>query len=83
MFGAIRTAVDNFGDQVINRTPEASDVNPGEFLQNWITDKLPEAVVGLATRIGGREDGSGFIAQQALEAGQDPNLLGGILQNNR
>ena len=83
MIGAIRTAVDTFGDQVIDRSTESAAVNPGQFLQSWITDKLPEAVVNLATRIGGREDGSGFIAQQAMDMGQNPDLLGGILQNNR
>ena len=72
--------VGNVQDNVVDRGGEVAAVNPGEFLQSWITEHIPNAVVNLATRIGGREDGSGLLAQQALEMGQDENLLGGVLR---
>ena len=64
----------------IERAGEMASRDPGAFLQDWITTNLPDAVVEFATRVGGREDGSGFLAQQAIDLGTDKNLLGGILQ---
>ena len=65
-------------DRIVEVTPPAVDA--GAFLQDWITTKLSEAVVGLATRVAGLEDGSGFIANEAIKAGTDQNFMGGILQ---
>ena len=64
----------------IERSGEMASKDPGAFLQDWIQTNLPDAVVDLAIKVGGREDGSGFLAQQALDLGQDKNLLGGILK---
>ena len=63
----------------ISKGPQ-SGINPGQFLQDWIVNKLPGAVVSLATSIAGRDDGSGALANQALKMGQTPNLFGGILK---
>ena len=79
----IKDMVGQVGDQITDRGIEATappSVDPGAFLQNWITTKLPEAVIGLATRVAGREDGSGFIANEAIKAGTDENFMGGLLR---
>ena len=78
----VKDMVGQVGDQITDRIVEVTppSVDAGAFLQDWITTKLPEAVVGLATRVAGREDGSGFIANEAIKAGTDQNFMGGILQ---
>ena len=78
----LKDLVGQVGDQVTDRTVEVAPptVDAGAFLQNWISNKLPEAVIGLATKVAGREDGSGFFANEALKAGQDQNFMGGIFQ---
>ena len=75
-FGLIKTALGQAQDQIFDRGGEMIQSAPdaGAFLQDWVTTKLPQAVVGLATRVAGREDGSGFIANEALKAGRDPNI---------
>ena len=78
----IRSALGQAQDQVFDRGGEAIQSIPdaGAFLQDWITTRLPEAVVGFATKVAGREDGSGFIANEALKAGRDPNV-GAVINN--
>ena len=76
---AVNDLIGNVQDN-IERSGEMASKDPGAFLQDWIKTNLPDAVVDLAIKVGGREDGSGFLAQQALDLGQDKNLLGGILK---
>ncbi len=75
-FGLIKTALGQAQDQIFDRGGEMIQSAPdaGAFLQDWLTTRLPQAVVGLATKVAGREDGSGFIANEALKAGRDPNI---------
>ena len=72
----LRNAVDQVNDQIVDRTGDADQIAPnaGAFLHDWITTRLPEAVIGLATKVAGREDGSAWIAKEALKAGQDPHI---------
>jgi hypothetical protein len=74
--GLIKTALGQAQDQIFDRSGEVIQTTPdaGAFLQDWITTRLPEAVIGFATKVAGREDGSGFIANEALKAGRDPNI---------
>ena len=44
------------------------------FLNDWITNRLPEMVTGLAIRV--VDDGSGTIAKEVLDAGTDRSFLG-------
>ena len=76
-FGIVKSALGQVQDQIIDRggeiiQREAPDA--GAFLQDWIGTRLPEAVVGFATKIAGREDGSGLFANEAIKAGSDPNV---------
>ena len=48
--------------------------NTQGFLQDWITNRLPEMVTGLAVRV--VDDGSGTIAKEILDAGTDRSFLG-------
>ena len=76
-FGLIRTALGQAQDQILDRGGELiqeTAPNAGAFLQDWITTRLPEAVVGLATKVAGREDGSGIFMNEAIKASRDPNV---------
>ena len=70
--GRITDAIGSFGEHVGDRAGEISVPNAGAFLQEYITEKLPEFVIGAATKIAGREDGSGMFANEILKAGRDP-----------
>ena len=48
------------------------------FLQDWITNRLPEMVTGLAIRV--VDDGSGTIAKEVLDAGTDQSFIGGLFK---
>ena len=48
------------------------------FLSNWIQNRLPEFVTGLATRV--VDDGSGTFAKEAISMGTDPQLMGGVFR---
>ena len=48
------------------------------FLNDWITNRLPEMVTGLAIRV--VDDGSGTIAKEVLDAGTDRSFLGTIFK---
>ena len=74
MFGALKTALGGIESNVLDRAAHTAVPDAGAFLQDWVTTKLPEAVVGLATRIGGREDGSGFLANEAIKMGTDQHI---------
>ena len=76
--GAINDVVGNIDSNITDRTQP--QMNPGEFLKDWVTTKLPDHVVNLAIAVAGRDDGSGTLAKSTLEAGQDKNLFGGIFQ---
>ena len=78
-FGAVKDVLGQLGDQVLDRAGERSLPDPGAFLSNYITQKLPEFIIGAATKIAGREDGSGFIANEALKAGKDP-IIGSFIK---
>ena len=45
------------------------------FLDNWITNKLPEVITGLASSI--VDDGSGAIAKNMIDAGTDDSHIFG------
>ena len=73
----IKTALGQAQDQILDRGGEIIQTtapDAGAFLQDWITTRLPQAVVGFATKVAGREDGSGMFANEALKAGRDPNV---------
>ena len=60
-------------DTLIESRPDSQN-----FLSNWIQNRLPEFVTGLATRI--VDDGSGTFAKEALSMGTDPQLMGGVFK---
>ena len=70
-FDAVETNIDN------KTVPQK---NPQEFLTEWITERLPEAIVTIATKVAGRDDGSGLLAKTALDAGLDDNFAGGMIK---
>ena len=71
--GAIRDVIGQVGTQISDRGGEVIP-DAGNFLQDYITNKLPEFIIGAATKIAGREDGSGMFTNEVLKAGRDPVL---------
>ena len=72
--GIIKDVFGQIGDQISDRATEVTP-EPGAFLNDYITKKLPEFIVGAATKLAGREDGSGMLTNEVLKAGRDP-LIG-------
>jgi len=50
----------------------------GNFLNTWMTEKLPEMITGLAIRV--VDDGSGTIAKEVLDAGTDKSFIGNLFK---
>ena len=64
----------------VGRVIQPKAESPAEFLKNYIVERLPKAIATSGLSIIGRDDGSGMLTKRALDMGQDPNFLGGILQ---
>ena len=78
-FGFIKDVLGRMGDQSdLSQTRPDAQVNPGEFLSDWVNTRLPEFITGLATRV--VDDGSGTLANEALKAGRDENYMGGVFR---
>ena len=71
-FRAIGNALEDVEANVSDRMNPAKTSNPQQFLKTWIKDHAGDAVIGLASRL--TDDGSGFLAEQTLNAGTDPQL---------
>ena len=71
-FRAIGGALEDIEANVSDRMHPKQNPDSQGFLKNWINQQLPDAVMGLASRV--VDDGSGFLAEQALNAGTDKNL---------
>ena len=71
-FRAIGDALGDVEANVSDRINPAKTPNPQQFLKTWIKDHGADAVVGLASRL--TDDGSGYLAEQTLNAGTDPQL---------
>ena len=69
--GALKDALGQVGNQISDRGGEVIP-DAGNFLQDYITNKLPEFIIGAATKIAGREDGSGMFVNEVLKTGRDP-----------
>ena len=52
--------------------------NAGNFLSDWVTNRFPEMVTDLAIRV--VDDGSGTIAKEVLDAGQDKSFIGNLFK---
>ena len=52
--------------------------NTQGFLNDWITNRLPEMVTGLAIRV--VDDGSGTIAKEVMDAGTDQSFIGNLFK---
>ena len=52
--------------------------NPGNFLNTWVQERLPDWVKNLAIRV--VDDGSGTIAKEVLDAGQDKSFVAGLFR---
>ena len=76
-FGIVKSALGQVQDQVFDRGGEIIQTeapDAGAFLQDWIGSRLPSAVIGFASKVAGREDGSGWFTNEAMKAGKDPNV---------
>ena len=75
-FGVINDALGKAGDQsdLVNDSKRSA----AGFLQDWMHDKLPGVLQGLAMRI--VDDGSATMGMEILKAGKDPNYMGGIFR---
>ena len=74
-FGYITKANDVLG--TIQEKAEPRNIpqkNPMEFLDGWVKDNLPDAVINIATKVAGRDDGSGLLGKMTMEMGEDPNV---------
>ena len=67
--------LENVGKSIKPPTPTAS-----EFLKDFIVKQLPKHVVTNGLSLIGRDDGSGMMAHRVLQAGQNPEFLGGIFK---
>lgn len=79
-FRAVGRAAEGYNtinDTVRGAQDEVNQSSQG-FLQDWITNRLPEMVTGLAIRV--VDDGSGTIAKEVLDAGTDRSFLGTIFR---
>ena len=63
------------GEAIINGAESTQD-----FLGNWMTNKLPEIITGLAVRV--VDDGSGTIAKEIGDAAKGDGFLGGLINGN-
>ena len=73
--GFIAKANDVLGTiQDKTETRDIPQKNPMEFLEGWVKDHLPDAVVNIATKVAGRDDGSGILMKTALELSEDPTV---------
>ena len=73
------------GYNTVNDTIAAGKGQTGDaaaasgFLDNWITNKLPEVITGLASSI--VDDGSGAIAKDMIEVGTgDSHIFGNVFR---
>ena len=63
------------GQGIKPQTPDA-----GQFLKDFIMKELPKHVVTSGLSLIGRDDGSGMMAHRVLQAGQNPEFMGGIFK---
>ena len=78
-FKSVGRAVEGYNtinDQMKGAKDETSRSN--NFLTQWITDRLPDVVTNLAIRV--VDDGSGTVAKEVLDAGQDKSFLSGLFK---
>ena len=68
----------NTANEQLSGAQAEVDQNSGGFLKDWITNKLPDLVTGLAVRV--VDDGSGTIAKEVLDAGTDQSFIGGLFK---
>ena len=61
------------GDAVVSGQDKANN-----FLGNWMNEKLPELITGLAIRV--VDDGSGTVAKEVMDAGRGEGFLGGLFR---
>lgn len=64
----------------VGRTIQPKPESAAQFLKNYMIEKLPKALVTNGLSLIGRDDGSGMMTHRLIQAGQDPNFLGGILR---
>ena len=79
-FRTVGRAVENYNtvnDTMRGAQDEMSSGSQG-FLKDWITERLPEFVTGLAIRV--VDDGSGTIAKEVLDAGTDQSFVGSLFK---
>jgi len=80
-FRAIGRAAEGYNtanDTIRGAQDEVSGGSQG-FLQNWITNRLPEMVTNLAIRV--VDDGSSTIAKEVLDAGTDKSFIGNLFKS--
>ena len=75
--GRVAGGYNTVNDQVRGAQDEVGGSTQG-FLNDWITNRLPEMVTGLAIRV--VDDGSGTIAKEVLDAGTDQSFIGNLFK---
>ena len=80
IFGKVADGYNKVNDSIAaGRVGTTTQEEADNFLGNWIREKLPEAITGLAATI--VDDGSGAIAKSALDAGtKDSNIFGTLFR---
>ena len=73
-FGYISKANDVLGTIQEKAERQQPQQNPMEFLEGWVKDHQPSTIVNLATKVAGRDDGSGLLMKTAMEMGDDPTV---------
>ena len=80
-FRAVGRAAEGYNtvnEQVMGGAAETGAPEAGNFLVDWVTNKLPDMVTDLAVRV--VDDGSGTIAKEVLDAGQDQSFIGTLFR---
>ena len=75
--GRVAGGYNTANDRMRGAQDEVSGNSQG-FLQDWITNRLPDMVTNLAIRV--VDDGSGTIAKEVLDAGTKESFIGSLFK---
>ena len=81
LLGKLGDGIDSVSDQIDNRS--VPQVNPIEFLKDWVQNELPDRIVDLAVGVAG--DASALPTKKALDAADDPEFggpVGAVIREN-
>ena len=70
--------LENMSIPKAGQTIKAPQVNATDFVKDYIVNKLPKHAATFGMSVFGRDDGSGMLTHRVIEAGTNPDFLGGI-----